>query len=193
MLSPVDAFFRFLPLSIALCIVTDAEALAQQLQPGRTMRYTSGSTTTSNWERSLVKGTPNLGHFYWSPITSYSQNYVKVPLPANDKLANAQAPAPRQPGSIYVKPTHVPLPMAQREPRRTVARVSAKLASVAPPGTACNLSAQLRSERLSGKLLQQPSARPMVATYCSGYPTYNQDDLRGALARKDVRGQILNR
>ncbi len=109
---PIAAARTALCLAVALLMAMQDTALAEQLRPGRSIRYTSGSATSSGWEQGLVEGTPNLGHFYWSPITSYSQNYIKIPLPVNKNLEKASNhPGQLRPaGSIYAKPIHVPLP-----------------------------------------------------------------------------------
>src|SRR5262249_7610097 len=83
---------------------------------------------SSGWEQGLVEGTPNLGHFYWSPITGYSQSYVKAPLPVNENLkaASRQPLQLRPAGSIYVKPIHVPLP-ANNTPKRASVQSATQL------------------------------------------------------------------
>lgn len=159
--SSPNALLRIaLIVAVTLLMASKDEAQAEQLLPGRSIRYTSGSATSSGWEQGLVEGTPNLGHFYWSPITSYSQNYVKVPLPANKNLEKAgnQPVQLRPSGSIYAKPIHVPLPANQNHvnasiqtANRVVGSVYAKpihvplpVARHAPLQTASSLSGKLR-------------------------------------------------
>jgi hypothetical protein len=74
-------------------------------RPG--VRYTTGSYTVRGWEKQLVGGNPNLGHWNWSPIIGYTQSTA-----GTSKQTNT-APMPER-KSVYVKPNHVPLPVVVR-------------------------------------------------------------------------------
>lgn len=65
------------------------------------VRYTTGSVTTTGWEKSLTNGDPNLKRWNWSSITSYTQScYNKVP-------AGAYVKNNRPSGGIYTKPIQI--------------------------------------------------------------------------------------
>ena len=65
------------------------------------VRYTTGAVTVSGWEQTLTTNDPNLKHWNWSAMTSYTQScYGKVPAGA---YMNKKRPS----GGIYVKPVHV--------------------------------------------------------------------------------------
>jgi hypothetical protein len=207
-------------LALSLLLSADVPTGAEQLKPGRSIRYTAGATTSSGWERSLVEATPNLGRFYWAPITSYSQKYIKAPLPPNERLERARKmqPAPlRAPGTIYVKPIHALLPAVERTPVTSTSAVSAyvKPVHVPPPATkpspmrVANVSAKLRlrsgtiasaevSARLSsrevgGEIKHYGAVSPAIATYASPYPAYRQErrTSHSPRASTNVHGKLL--
>src|SRR5437868_4107187 len=86
---------------------SDNRQLPANALPG--VRYTTGSVTTSGWEKSLTDGNPNLKRWNWSSITSYTQGcYNKVPAGAFLKQNKAEDPQALKPtGHIYVKPIQV--------------------------------------------------------------------------------------
>jgi hypothetical protein len=66
------------------------------------VRYTTGSVTTTGWEKTLTDGNPNLRRWTWAAITTYTQSsYNKVPAGA---LAKKDSKENRR---IYVRPIHV--------------------------------------------------------------------------------------
>ncbi|HEY9868949.1 MAG TPA: hypothetical protein V6D08_07265 [Candidatus Obscuribacterales bacterium] len=204
--------FTSLLLALSFVVAACVPAVAEELKPGRGIRYTAGATTSSGWERSLVEGTPNLARFYWAPITSYSQKYIKAPLPPNERLETArklqQAPL-RAPGTIYVKPIHTPLPVVARAPVHTATEVSAyvkpvhvplptasvaaKLRAPATAVTSAHVSAQLRSQEVSGEIKHYGAVSPTVATYAVSHPAYRQEHVtsNSARATTDVYGQLV--
>lgn len=73
----------------------------------RTVRVTTGSVTVTGWEKSLIRGNPNLRHYQWHPITSNVQGRQPVrPVKTPDKLYVKKHPAKRH-KSVYVKPKHI--------------------------------------------------------------------------------------
>jgi hypothetical protein len=74
-------------------------------QPGRNyapgVRYTTGAVRVSGWEKTLTDGDPNLRHWNWSAVTTYTQSaYGRVP-------AGAYLDKKKAPGGIYVKPVQI--------------------------------------------------------------------------------------
>lgn len=110
---------------------------AEILRRKASIRYTTGYTQTQGWEKSLVQGDANLGHWHWSPMINYNQGYRKVPAGQSQKAPQlAQRP---QGGSIYIKPTKVALPQRKYDwsylkkyQRRTNTDVSATLTAHQP-------------------------------------------------------------
>lgn len=91
-----------------------SEAHPQRVRAG--LRYTTGAVTTHGWEKTLTEKNPNLGHWNWSAMTSYTQTEYKKVEPgafiskgkqkAPPNAIHAQTPL-RNPGSIYQKPVHI--------------------------------------------------------------------------------------
>lgn len=46
----------------------------------RTVRTTVGSETVTGWWAGMVEGDKNLGHYFWSPITSYKQGTAPLAI-----------------------------------------------------------------------------------------------------------------
>jgi hypothetical protein len=70
------------------------------------IRVTTGCHETSGWEQGLTRRDPSLRHWTWVPIYSYDQGYI---------AANAKHSLPARPKNVYKKPTHVPLPVVNRQ------------------------------------------------------------------------------
>ncbi|HEY9676833.1 MAG TPA: hypothetical protein V6C76_02440 [Drouetiella sp.] len=77
-----------------------------QWRPG--VRYTTGSyvVTPAGFEKTLVGGDKNLGHWNWSPVIGYSQGSLRT----SRQAVHVTTPEPQH-KSVYVKPIHVPLPV----------------------------------------------------------------------------------
>lgn len=76
------------------------------LPPGKNyapgVRYTTGAVRVSGWEKTLTDGDPNLRHWNWSAVTTYTQSaYGKLP-------AGAFLDKKKSPGGVYVKPVQLP-------------------------------------------------------------------------------------
>lgn len=172
--------------------VQQSQLPARQYTPG--VRYTTGSVTVSGWEKGLTDGDPNLRHWNWSAVTSYTQTvYGKVPAGAYlDK--NKQKP----PGSIYVKPIHVspdayvkkttPYIAAPNNGPQYTSNSSSRTGTgaipiaphyprvEAPAQSNTNVSAKIRVPKASSSPLPiagVPPAEPMVKTYGGDYTNSN--------------------
>lgn len=164
---------------------------ARNYTPG--VRYTTGSVTVSGWEKGLTDGDPNLRHWNWSAVTSYTQSvYGKVPAGAYlDKSKQ------RQPGSIYVKPVHinpdtyakkfteVNVPVEHQGPKyvaNSTARTGTGATLLAPRyvpvnnetprQTATNVSAKVRFHK-APPAVKEPEPKPIAKTYGSNYTEAN--------------------
>lgn len=117
------AFF-FALLTIILiapnCLAANGKVTEETVTTYKTPRK---AYIVSGWENDLVKGSPNLGNYYWNPTTRYFQ---KTGSKRTGRQANfAHAP---QKQSHYVKPIHAPLPQVDRQ-LTTQADVSGRLSS----------------------------------------------------------------
>ena len=150
-------------LIVVFTLLTGASAANAQGLEGRTIRYTTGPIITRGWEAELVKGTPNLGRYYWNPITSMGQAYKKIPSTVALK-----------PGSIYVKPVQVPLPLAHRTPIE--ARANRQLQT---------------SARLTSNQVQASVSLPQtIATY-QAQPSCLKRSTSLTLSSAEVQGRLL--
>ncbi len=94
-------------------------------RPG--VRYTTGSYTVRGWEKQLVGGNPNLGHWNWSPVVGYTQSVAT----GTSKQTNT-APMPER-KSVYIKPNHVPLPVVIHSAKQAIAQAPIAKAPVVIP------------------------------------------------------------
>src|SRR5579885_301187 len=124
------------------------------MKPG--IRYTVGAQTNAGWEKPLVSGNKNLGHFFWSPITSMVQASPSKPTSAQAMPAPTQA----KPEYHYAKPVHAALPQRPPEPVHVVAKRTTTQATRATLNrSTADVSAKIAyrkpksSEDCSGQLL----------------------------------------
>jgi hypothetical protein len=91
-------------------------------RPG--VRYTTGAyyVNGSGFEKKLVNGDPNLGHWNWSPVIGYNQGSLKTSKGA----VSAPMPMPER-KSVYIKPNHVALPVVNHPSVKVAALVKPKL------------------------------------------------------------------
>ncbi len=151
--------------------MTNAEILRRKAS----IRYTTGYTKTVGWEKGLVDGDSNLGHWHWSPMINYQQGYRKVPAGQSQKTTQL---AQRPQGGIYVKPTKVALPQRhydwsylKKYQRRTTTDTSVVLTAHQPN-----------------------NAEPVEAkAYGGGYGDCNAKirASKDSLANKEVSGRLL--
>lgn len=153
----------------------------------RAVRITTGAHTVSGWETNLVKGNPNLSHWNWSPITSYSQGCARIATPG----AEHSPERPLEPYH-YVKPVRVATavaakPTGDRMSAPTVnqyQRCSTKVnASLKTPDNQASTSVQAKP------LLNAPAAEPTVAVYGQ----LSTRHAEGVLCNYDVHAQLRSR
>jgi hypothetical protein len=95
---------------VAPLLLAMPAASAQNYQPERSVRVTTGSVQVSGWEQGIVQSNPNLSHFTWMPMSSNLQGIRKIPAGSGP---TGQAPLPpKQTGPAY---NHIPTPTAPRE------------------------------------------------------------------------------
>ncbi|MBY0547156.1 MAG: hypothetical protein K2W95_07670 [Candidatus Obscuribacterales bacterium] len=161
-------------------------AAATPAQPPRNyvpgVRYTTGAVTTAGWEKTLTDGDPNLRHWNWSAMTSYTQSsYGKVAPGAFQKDK-------RPSGGVYVKPVHInPDTFAQK--RAPFVPVSAR--TNAGSQTASNVSGTVRFPRPAS----QP-AEAVAKTYGGNYTNTNvggQVVAGSGSEARDVYGKLVRR
>lgn len=95
------------PLLIANPASAKDSALAQ-------LPTTTGVVVTRGWESNLVKSDPNLGHWHWNAIYSFTSSRPKGNVQKGSESEHkAQAPT-----SHYMKPIHVALPKIVHTPAK---------------------------------------------------------------------------
>lgn len=153
------------------------------------VRYTTGAVTTSGWEKTLTDGDPNLRHWNWSAMTSYTQSsYGKVPAGAYQKEK-------RPSSGVYVKPVHInPDTYAQkRQPFVPIAaRTPAPARTNAGNQTASNVSGTVRFNKPAAG---QP-VEAVAKTYGSNYTNTNvggQIVAGSGSETRDVYGKLVRR
>jgi hypothetical protein len=168
-------------LTIILCAPL-ASVAQNAAQPDRVVRVTTSYHQTAGWEKPLVDGNPNLGHYHWTPQGGYDQGYMHIRSPQ------------RPQGSIYAKPIHL-------SPDAYVpkAREFQPLANRVDPPTAPRRDSTLAGQILPDKRVQAMLAQPTKVA------TYADYDTRGTLLAKtrhqqdafssneSVSGQLISR
>jgi hypothetical protein len=154
---------------------------------GSPLPITQRWVRTSGWEKNLVQGNPNLGHFTWIPITSYPHDmgmvygpgptpykrttrrqhfYVKpvhVPTIIQQARSSQEVNQYRQPRSpIYTKPIHIPTAIGN-SPRHTGTgtQISFKTGRQADPSVNAALRAP-HDEVVNGKRLSNRQDRALA-------------------------------
>lgn len=167
-----------------------APVAAAPTQPPRNyvpgVRYTTGAVTTAGWEKTLTDGDPNLRHWNWSAMTSYTQSsYGKVPAGAYQK---DKRPA----GGVYVKPVHIN-PDTYAQKRQPFAPITARTPARTNAGnqTASNVSATVKFNRPSGQPVEA-----VAKTYGGNYTNTNvggQVVAGSGSEARDVYGKLVRR
>lgn len=167
-----------------LCLTASAVSAADG--PARPfIRETTGSYKIQGWERELVRGNPNLGHWTWSAMVGYTQS---KPSMKTGKQAGS-APMPRREWS-YRKPVHVPLPVAQAQPRPLEMKAQAPQALAYKPSRSDeNVSGALTYTRSSNEVSGKVNL-PKALSYEG--PRGSLADATGVLERKDVYGKLTS-
>ena len=145
------------------------------------VRYTTGSVTSSGWEKSLTDGDPNLKHWNWASITSYKQScYNKVPAGAFLKKNNSDE---TRPAGIYIKPIHVSADTYAQK------REQPGVIVVGDTRSQSNVAGRVNLPR------RQAQSQPIARSYNTNYGLSGR--LRPAaqsesLASRQVTGRLLN-
>jgi hypothetical protein len=157
---------RTLLLCIAVLMCIPACQAQSAAQPDRLVRVTTGYHQVAGWEKPLVDGNPNLGHYHWTPQGGYDQGYLHIRSPQ------------RPQGSIYVKPVHV-------SPDAYVP----KTAPAQPLANHVELPvAPRRDNLLAGQILPERRVQAMVAQPTK-VATYADYDTRGTLLSRNKHSQ----
>ncbi|HEY9772845.1 MAG TPA: hypothetical protein V6C81_03440 [Planktothrix sp.] len=202
---------NFLAFSIAFALFVLA-AQASLADSGRLygVRTTVGTVEIRGWEHSLVKGNPNLGHWHWTPIYDNVQGIHVVSQSKPTSKATRPLPPP-PPKEHYIKPLHLPMPVArsnersndkrknqtrpgQRDDRNVIAQlrrdqVSGKLHT-------SDVSGQLKNEQVAATLANKKAVAamlpkaPLVASYGDNFQAASVVALSGSRAKADVHAQL---
>lgn len=160
-----------------IVMLTAASADAQGSNSSYTVRETNGYVTVAGWEHQLVQGNPNLRHFSWMPVTSYTQG--NATYKTSTSAAHQQLPQRAQ--HIYIKPLHIATIIPAHQSTHLVYNL--------PPKQESRVTAHVlahSTRQVTASLLPQ---KPMVATYGELSRTaYSNTDL--TMARQDVYGTI---
>jgi len=174
---------RSLLFFIALLLFAPSCQAQDAAQPDRLVRVTTGYHQVSGWEKPLVDGNPNLGHYHWTPQGGYDQGYLHIRSPQ------------RPQGSIYAKPIHVS-PDAYVPKVRDMQPLANHIDTPSTPRVDNLLAGQILPERNVQAMLAQPAR---VATYAD-YDTraalmpkskHRQEDAFSS--NESVSGQLLRR
>ena len=207
-----------LALAAALALY-QAEASAKE---GRMARVVTGSVTVSGWEQQLIRGNPNLRHFYWSSITSNVQGRHKVSEIHGPNIKHVKfIPARPRKKPVYVRPVHIPT-IAGRPSSYSgkpvhipITRKKETSASIRSPEVSSRVATKAVNGQLKSKTVQANLRRPKkssaiqtatalrltapdlhgTAFYPDRYdahPTLGAAQTYGQLESKDVYGQITS-
>lgn len=146
------------------------------------IRETTGSYKIQGWERELVRGNPNLGHWNWSAMVGYTQS---KPSMRTGKQAGV-APMPKREWA-YRKPIHVPLPVVPQAAPRAAELKAPHALAYSSSNSDSNVSGALRytksSSEVSGKV-----KLPKALSYEGSRGSLA--DASGVMERKDVYGKL---
>jgi len=158
-----------------------AKETTQPVQMTRSgVRYTTGMTETSGWERQLVRRDSSLRHWNWSPIVSYNQS-----IRATSGQVFAAAPPAIPLTSHYRKPVHIPMPSSEFQ----IADLNRNSGGTGFSRHEC-VSGSLRPVPRSNRDVSGNLVNPPILSYGSDYGRSTTATTDGSLARQDVRGVI---
>lgn len=170
--------YAFLALiaGFGLCLFS-APAHAQEAGDIVTYQTKRTAYRVAGWEKGLVKSSPNLGQFYWDPMTRYLQ---KSGSRRTGKGANINVPS-GQHVSHYVRPKAAAMPINPNAGYAAASEASSR---------AC-VSANLRYQHAQGKLA---TASRGSSDDCYGVLSYgnNGDSAYGQSAGGGSRSQKLS-
>lgn len=154
--SPKNLLSAFAAVVSLACV----PANAQQSEDATVNQAKRTAHKVSGWEHGLVKKTPNLSKYYWTPLTEYSQNKGSR---RTGKGVQSQSKPSTQLTRHYVKPRFAPLPKNDRA-EFSASEIQAR----------SNVSARVRFDKAKNQL----ASRRFVDTAndCSGVLTYGDKD-----------------
>jgi hypothetical protein len=176
----------FKPTLIFLTLIASISAAQAQraAQPDRVVRVTTGYHQCAGWEKPLVEGNPNLGHYHWTPQGGYDQGYLHIRSPQ------------RPQGSIYTKPVRV-APDAYVPKYRDSQPLANRIDGPVAPRRDNLLAGQILPERKMQAMIAQP---PKVATYADYdtrasllHRTKQQSPQDAFSTNEFVSGQLISR
>ena len=152
-----------------ICSVAQQKCLAN---PGDLITHTSRPTTTvhstvttyrvAGWQHELTSVTPNLGNYYWEPMTKRVCNTTRT----TSKGATAAPPIITR-GPQYIKPNFVPLPaVSHPQPKIAVAQAlpptAARTSTSLTYSTATQPALSYQNTSLSWSSTKRPEATAAV-------------------------------
>lgn len=156
-----------------------AQAEAQESSKETVFQTSRKAHRVTGWEQGLIKKTPNLSKYYWTPLTEYSQGK------GSRKTGRGahQTSGPVQTARRYVKPKFAPLPVNDRiqfSANEIEHRTEA--------------SGKVRFEKSKNQLASGKSVEAVQD--CSAVLTYGDDKSGGYGAKSEklsVSGKLFNR
>lgn len=165
---------------LGLTLSAAVPVCAQNNQPERSIRVTTGSVQVSGWEQGIVQGNPNLSHFTWMPMSSNVQGIRRLPgsggpttgqplPPRQAGPAYFHAPTPVSSGSHYVKPIHIPTELTSRQLSDKPVHVSEAADERSYVDGQVRLP-QRTDGQVSGQLRSRPMADGQISRQLGSYP-----------------------
>lgn len=122
-----------------LCTTAQQKCLANpgdlitHTPPKSTIHSTVSTYRVTGWQNELTSVTPNLGNYYWEPMTKRIINTTRT----TSKGATAAPPIITK-GPQYIKPNYLPMPVVNHpQPKMAIAQA---LPTQMPPRTSTSLS-----------------------------------------------------
>jgi len=146
--------------ALALLFAVCAPVNAQQAETKTVYESKRTAHKVGGWEHGLIKRTPNLGKYYWTPMTEYTQNKGSR---RTGKGVQTGSPT-KQLTRHYVKPKFVPLPKNDR----------AQYSASQMTETRSAVSAKVRFDKAKDQLASRHTSDS--ASDCSGVLTYGDKE-----------------
>jgi hypothetical protein len=100
------------------CFANPGDLITHTTRPTTTVHTTVSTYRVSGWQNELTTITPNLGNYYWEPMTKRMVNTTRT----TSRGATAAPPIVTK-GPQYVKPNFAPLPtVSHPQPRMAIAQ-----------------------------------------------------------------------
>lgn len=100
------------------CFANPGDLIGHRTPPQTTVHSTVTTYRVSGWQNELTSVTPNLGNYYWEPMTKRIVNTTKT----TSRGATAAPPIITK-GPQYIKPNFAPMPVVNHpQPRMAIAQ-----------------------------------------------------------------------